>query len=128
MGSKPRTVRKRRVRETKAPEERPQEFRPTRKTGLKSDGPGAVVRRGGKGERKRSGRERERKRGRELKNNKREGRWQRTTKEKATDELTQMTAGEKKEDGNEVKRSGLQTLIIAVCQSDTRWLRKSSRQ
>jgi hypothetical protein len=56
MGSKPSTVRERRVTETKAREERPQQFRPTGKRGLKCDAPWAVVRRGGKGERKRGGR------------------------------------------------------------------------
>jgi hypothetical protein len=57
----------------KAQEERPQEFRPTRKRGLKCDGPYVEVRRGWIGERKRSGRERQRKRGREAKDNEREG-------------------------------------------------------
>jgi hypothetical protein len=46
---------------------------------------------------------------------------------RATDEFTQTTAGEKKEDGNEIKRSGPRTLIIALRQINRKLLKKSSR-
>jgi hypothetical protein len=118
MGCKPRTVRERRVRETKAGEERPQEFRPTGKSGLKCDGPWVVVRRGGKGERQKERQDR----ASEI-----EGGSCRITKERATDKSMQMTAGEKKADRSEIERSGPRTVIIAVRQIDTKLLRKSSR-
>jgi hypothetical protein len=86
--------------EMKAREERPQEFRPTGKRGLKCDGPRAVVGWGGK---------RERKRGREWKGNEREGGSEGIRKERATDKSTQTTAGEKEEEGNEIERSGRRT-------------------
>jgi hypothetical protein len=70
---------------------------------------------------------RERTRLRERKDNEREGGSERTTNERATDKPMQMTAGEKEEEGNEIKRSGQPTLIISVRQIDAKPLGKRSR-
>jgi hypothetical protein len=91
---------------------------PPGKSGLECDGPWAVVRSGGKGERQK---------GRQGRASEIDCGSRRRTKERGTDKSRQMTAGEKKQDGNEIKRSGPRTSIIAVLQIDTKRFRKSLR-